>query len=215
MITKEQAIALGNGTLSSEIHCETVHKCKRTVSPRGGVKDQIVRVRVSGRCQTWKIRPGKFRLPIKYGMCENLAITDKNAEWFHLGQDCPINKTLPYGFSVAAPAVYVDNPDPVRRRIPVWECPRCSYVMTAQNEFGDEEELLAEFERVGQRMAEGDRDPEPGEIAQCFRCGKFAVIGEDLQLRMPTTDEQLAINTNAHLTESQIVWASFVGAHRR
>ncbi len=88
-------------------------------------------------------------------------------------------------------------------------------MMTAQNEIGDEEELLAEFERVGQRMAEGERDPEPGEIAQCFRCGKFAVIGEDLQLRMPTADEQLAINTNAHLTESQIVWASFVGAHRR
>ena len=76
--------------------------------------------------------------------------------------------------------------------------------MTAKNEFGDEEELLAEFERVGQRMAEGDRDPKPGEIAQCFRCGKFAMIGEDLQLRMPTADEQLAIDTNAHLTESQI-----------
>ena len=60
--------------------------------------------------------------------------------------------------------------------------------MTAQEEFGDEDGLLAEFERVGQRIAEGERDPEPGEIAQCFRCGKFAVIGDDLQLRMPTTD---------------------------
>ena len=103
----------------------------------------------------------------------------------------------------------------MKKQIPVWECPRCSYVMTAEEEIGDEDELLAEFERVGQRMAEGDRDPEPGEIAQCFRCGKFAVIGEDLQLRMPTTDEQLAINTNAHLTESQIVWASYTGAHRK
>ena len=84
-----------------------------------------------------------------------------------------------------------------------------------RSEFGDEEELLAEFLRVGQTIAEGERDPKPGEIAQCFRCGKFAVIGEDLQLRMPTADEQLAINTNAHLTESQIVWASYVGAHRR
>ena len=102
----------------------------------------------------------------------------------------------------------------MKKQIPVWECPRCSYVMTAKNEIGDEEELLAEFERVGQTIAEGERDPEPGEIAQCFRCGKFAVIGEDLQLRMPTTDEQLAINTNAHLTESQIVWASFTGARR-
>ena len=87
--------------------------------------------------------------------------------------------------------------------------------MTVQEEFGDEEELLAELQGIGQRMAEGERDPEPGEIAQCFRCGKFAVIGEDFQLRMPTTDEQLAINTNAHLTESQIVWASFTGARRK
>jgi hypothetical protein len=87
--------------------------------------------------------------------------------------------------------------------------------MTAEEEIGDEEELLAEFERVGQTIAEGQRDPEPGEIAQCFRYGKFAVIGEDLQLRLPTPDEQLAINTNAHLTESQIVWASFTGAHRK
>jgi hypothetical protein len=38
------------------------------------------------------------------------------------------------------------------------------------------------------------------------------VIGEDLQLRMPTADEQLAIDTSAHLTESQIVWASYTGA---
>jgi DNA-directed RNA polymerase subunit M/transcription elongation factor TFIIS len=103
----------------------------------------------------------------------------------------------------------------IKKQIPVWECPRCSYVMTAQEEIGDEEELLAEFERAGQTIAEGERDPKPGEIAQCFRCGKFAVIGEDLQLRMPTTDEQLAINTNAHLTESQIVWASFTGARRK
>jgi len=214
MITKEQAIALGNGTLCSEIHCETIHKCKRTVDPRSGVKEYIVRVRIGGRCQTWKTRPHEFRLPVKYRGYE-AAITRDNAEWFHLAQDCPINKEFPYDFSVGAPAVYVDNPDLARRRMPVWECPRCRYVMTAQNEFGDEEELLAELLRAGQTIAEGERDPKPGEIAQCFRCGKFAVIGEDLQLRMPTADEQLAINTNADLTESQIVWASFTGAHRR
>ena len=104
----------------------------------------------------------------------------------------------------------------MKKQIPVWECPRCSYVMrpTTAQEIREEEGLLAEFQRAGQAIAEGERDPEPGEIAQCFRCGKFAVIGEDLQLRMPTPDEQLAINTNAHLTESLIVWASYVGAHR-
>jgi hypothetical protein len=88
---------------------------------------------------------------------------------------------------------------------------------TAQ-EIGDEpglDELLAEYERAGISVTEGERDPEPGEIAHCFRCGKFAVIGEDLQLRMPATDEQLAINMSAHLTEVQIVWASYTGARRK
>jgi hypothetical protein len=105
----------------------------------------------------------------------------------------------------------------MKKQIPVWECPRCNYVMrpTIAQEIRDEDGLLAEFERAGQTIAEGERDPEPGEIAQCFRCGKFAVIGEDLKLRMPTTDEQLTINTNAHLTESQIVWASYVGARHK
>jgi hypothetical protein len=45
-----------------------------------------------------------------------------------------------------------------------------------------------------------------------FPVRKF-VIREDLQCAC-RRDEQLAINTNAHLTESQIVWASFTGAHR-
>ena len=112
-------------------------------------------------------------------------------------------------------AADIEQEQRMEEQIPVWKCPRCSYVMSAEEEIGDDDELLAEFERVGQTMIEGERDPEPGEIAQCFRCGKFAVIGEDLQLRMPTTDEQLAINTNAHLTESQIVWASFTGERRK
>jgi hypothetical protein len=110
MITKEQAIQLGNGTLHSEIHCETVRKCKRTVGPRGGVKDSIVHVRVSGRCQTWKTRPEEFRLPVKYGFYESGEITHKNAEWFHFAWDCPINKTLPYGFHVGAPPLRTKNP---------------------------------------------------------------------------------------------------------
>ena len=85
---------------------------------------------------------------------------------------------------------------------------------TTAQEILEADGLLAEFERAGQTMPECECDPEPGEIAQCFRCGKFAVIGDDLQLRMPTTDEQLTINTSAHLTESQILWANYTGARR-
>jgi hypothetical protein len=32
---------------------------------------------------------------------------------------------------------------------------------------------------------------------------------------VPTSDEQLAMNTSAHLTESQILWANFTGARRK
>ena len=53
----------------------------------------------------------------------------------------------------------------MKKQIPVWVCPRCSYVMwpTTAQEIRDEEGLLAEFERAGQTMTEGERDPEPGE----------------------------------------------------
>jgi len=97
----------------------------------------------------------------------------------------------------------------MKRKIPVWECPRCSYVLDDEPE---PDELSATYERAGITTTEGEGDLKPGEIAHCFRCGKFAVIGEDLQLRMPTAEEQLAIDTNALLTEAQIAWASCIGA---
>lgn len=93
-ISKEQAIALGNGTLRDEIHCEVVRTCKRTVGPRGGVDVQIVRVRPSGKCQTWKTRPNEFRLPVKYGLYESSAITQNNADLFHLASDCKALRSL-------------------------------------------------------------------------------------------------------------------------
>lgn len=37
-----------------------------------------VRVRVSGKCKTWKTRPEEFRLPVKYGLYQSLAITHEN-----------------------------------------------------------------------------------------------------------------------------------------
>jgi hypothetical protein len=97
----------------------------------------------------------------------------------------------------------------MKKKISVWECPRCSYLLDDEPEPA---ELVATYEHAGITTTESEGDPKPGEIAHCFRCGKFAVIGEDLQLRMPTAGEQLAINTSALLTEAQIVWASYTGA---
>lgn len=40
------------------------------------------RVRVSGKCKTWKTRPNEFKLPVKYGLNKNLYITDADAgDW--------------------------------------------------------------------------------------------------------------------------------------
>lgn len=88
MITKEQALSLRRG---DELHCTVVYDCTRTIGPRGGVKERVVSVRVSGKCQTWKTRPHEFRLPVKYGLYENSAVTERNAADFHLPQDCPLN----------------------------------------------------------------------------------------------------------------------------
>lgn len=41
-----------------------------------------VRVRVSGKCKTWKTRPTEFRLPVKYGLYGHHAITHENCgDW--------------------------------------------------------------------------------------------------------------------------------------
>ncbi len=92
MITKEQAVALGSGQLRDEIHCEVVRTCTKTVGPRGGINIRIVRVRPSGRCQTWKTRPDEFRLPVKYGLYESGEITQRNNDSFHLASDCVTNQ---------------------------------------------------------------------------------------------------------------------------
>ena len=92
MITRAQALALGDGKIHEDIHCEVVRSCRIVIGPRGGRTDKIVRCRVSGRCQTWKTRPNEFRLPVKHGMYESSAITHRNAEQFHVASECPARK---------------------------------------------------------------------------------------------------------------------------
>lgn len=41
-----------------------------------------LRCRVNGRLQTWKTRPGDFKLPVKHGLRDCFYITQANAhEW--------------------------------------------------------------------------------------------------------------------------------------
>ena len=86
MVTKEQAQTL---PLGAELHYTGREDCLRKVGPRGGIKDTVTRVRVSGACKVWKTRPAEFRLPVKYGLYESNAIDERNAEHWHLPEDCP------------------------------------------------------------------------------------------------------------------------------
>ena len=86
MVTKAQALAASHG---EELHFGS---CVRTVGPRGGVKVHRVKVRVAGRCQTWKTRPAEFRLPVKHGLYESGSITEWNAADYHAAADCPLNQ---------------------------------------------------------------------------------------------------------------------------
>lgn len=88
MITKQQAINLKH---RQELHYTGKQECARMVGLKGGIIEKIVRVRVSGKCQTWKTRPDKFRVPVKYGLYENGEITHRNAIDFHLPSHCHLN----------------------------------------------------------------------------------------------------------------------------
>jgi hypothetical protein len=45
-----------------------------------------MRIRVSGKCKTWKTRPDDFKLPVKYGLYESGYLTPENAhEWNKVG----------------------------------------------------------------------------------------------------------------------------------
>lgn len=73
MITKEQAIELGNGWGRTTLY----HYRMRN---RDG---SALRARVNGKCKVWKRDPKRFRLPIKHGLRDCGYITNRNAhEWF-------------------------------------------------------------------------------------------------------------------------------------
>lgn len=51
-------------------------------NPRHKRFGQMVTCRRNGKTKTWKTRPGKFKVPVKYGLYEYFYITDENAEHF-------------------------------------------------------------------------------------------------------------------------------------
>ena len=103
-MTRDQALALKHGDL---VHYSPA--CTFTVGPRGGVHEHVEQWRVSGAVQTWKRRPERIRVPVKFGMYSNSAIDEGNMEQFHIADECPNlakrDKMLAHG----GVAVFVEN----------------------------------------------------------------------------------------------------------
>ena len=69
MITKQQAVDARHGDI--------FHHVSET-----NADGTPLRVRVTGKCKTWKRDTNRFRLPVKYGLKQSLAIDQDNAnQW--------------------------------------------------------------------------------------------------------------------------------------
>lgn len=66
MITIQQAQALKHGDILHHVSLK-------------GSDGKPVRIRVSGKCITWKRSPGEFRLPCKWGLYRSLDVNQSNA----------------------------------------------------------------------------------------------------------------------------------------
>ena len=85
-ITLEQAKSLRYG---QTLHFTGRYPCSSTTGPRGGVREQVTRVRVTGNVQTWKRSPERVRVPVKHGLRDSGAVTEYNLQDWHLPEDCP------------------------------------------------------------------------------------------------------------------------------
>jgi hypothetical protein len=78
-VTKEMAMAAGDSWSRVVFHYAPACSLER-----------VERWRTNGKCQTWKRDTKRFRLPVKFGLYGYSAITDLNADEFHIASDCPI-----------------------------------------------------------------------------------------------------------------------------
>lgn len=80
--------------MEQALTCQHFHagECKKTVGPRGGVTYKVERWRRNGKTQTWKTRPGEFRIPVKYGLYGYGEVTQDTMVEVHAAEDCPIEE---------------------------------------------------------------------------------------------------------------------------
>jgi hypothetical protein len=80
MITYDEAMT------AREFH----RNCTETIGPRGGCTVKTEVWRRNGRTKTWKRSPGKFQIPVKYGLRAYDYITEEYADQFVTRANCPV-----------------------------------------------------------------------------------------------------------------------------
>lgn len=85
----EQAKTLRPG---DKIHYVGNGLCTKRIGPRGGVTVKVTEFRVNGQPQTWKSRPDRVRVPVKFGLKYHGNITEENLEYWHLSSECPLSE---------------------------------------------------------------------------------------------------------------------------
>lgn len=64
------------------------------ISDKACISDGRVGWRRNGRTQTWKTRPGEFRIPVKCGLYDYGEVTHLNAAEFYTPDECPMCNTI-------------------------------------------------------------------------------------------------------------------------
>lgn len=68
----------------------TRFKCERFTGPRGGIKENVTRVKVTS-VKTWKRDPGRIEVRWQHGLYTHGVMTPEHAQYFHKQEDCPLN----------------------------------------------------------------------------------------------------------------------------
>lgn len=76
-VTKEIAESLKHGAI-------VYHKTLKQGPKNARIP---LRVRITGKCQTWKRAPNDFRLPVKWGFKQCWAIDQNNAHEWEVNKD--------------------------------------------------------------------------------------------------------------------------------
>lgn len=191
-VTKAQAEAARYG---EEFHYTGKHQCRRHFGPKGGVTEDITRVRVTGACKTWKTRPESFRLPVKYGLRESSAIDKDNAHDFHAAKDCPLEarnfpKTLGYAQEMITLRELVKAHN---YRLSGFDSAGCIVLAHATRNEGIEFQSLGEalrhFENLSSQDVTTEREAQERVDAERARARWYTTVYDDGKWRVEGADD--------------------------